>query len=95
MTPKPIAHDTCIVRSTHLPTGRTVFITPETSATVWLRYGRIHLAGSDAPVRFDTGDTRPRLIGLERPCQRSRLRRAVDARPLRFGVRAEGTGRSK
>jgi 5-deoxy-glucuronate isomerase len=64
MTPKPITPDTCIVRATHLPKGRTTFITPETTATRWLRYGRIHLAGGDAAVRFDNGDAETALIAL-------------------------------
>jgi len=64
MTPKPIAHDTCIVRATHTSKGRTLFVTPETAATRWLRYGRINLAAGDAAVRFDTDDAETALIGL-------------------------------
>ena len=64
MSIKPLAHDTCIVRGTHLPLGRTTFLTPETSATRWLRYGRIHLTGDHAPVTFETGADETTLIGL-------------------------------
>ncbi len=64
MMPKPLAHDTCIVRGTHTPMGRTTFVTPETTATRWLRYGRIHLAGGAAPVTFETGADETALIGL-------------------------------
>jgi 5-deoxy-glucuronate isomerase len=64
MTPKPIAHDTCIIRGTHAGHGRTVYVTPETTATRWLRYARIRLGGRDHDLTLDTGECETALIGL-------------------------------
>ncbi len=64
MSLKPIAPDTCVLRRTHLPKGRTRFLSPETGATRWLRYGRIHLDAGDAPVRAGEAGCETVLVGL-------------------------------
>lgn len=64
MSIKPISADTCIVRGTHMHRGRTEFISPDTMATRWLRYGRIILGPDDAAERFATSDRETALIAL-------------------------------
>jgi 5-deoxy-glucuronate isomerase len=60
----PLSPTTCIVRGTHTRRGRSLFVSPETSATRWLRYGRIRLDDGDAPVRVETGDRECALVCL-------------------------------
>jgi 5-deoxy-glucuronate isomerase len=54
----------CVVRATHAKKGRTLSLEPATSATRQLRYGRIILDGSAAPLRFATGNLETGLITL-------------------------------
>jgi 5-deoxy-glucuronate isomerase len=64
MALKSLSPDTCIVRATHARPGRTESVSPETTATRWLRYGRIILGRDDAAVRFSTGERETALIAL-------------------------------
>ena len=64
MTPKPITQDSCIVRGTHARKGRHVFVTPETTATHWLHYGRLNLDAQHPPVSFENVGCETALIGL-------------------------------
>jgi 5-deoxy-glucuronate isomerase len=59
-----IAKDTCIVRNTAGRKGRHVAVEPGTTATRYLRYGRIVLGAGDAPVRFDTNELETGLVCL-------------------------------
>jgi 5-deoxy-glucuronate isomerase len=64
MSLKPLSPATCIVRHTHAGHGRQIYLTPETSATRWLRYGRIVLSADEAGPAFGTGGCETALIGL-------------------------------
>jgi 5-deoxy-glucuronate isomerase len=50
-----LSRETCIVKGTHLGTGRRNGIAPGTTATRNLSYGRVTLEASDAPVAFENG----------------------------------------
>lgn len=60
----PITNPTCIVRNTGAARGRTLAIAPGQAAVKHLRYGRIILAGDDAPIEIDTGGFETGLITL-------------------------------
>ena len=65
MQPRPvISGETCIVRDTASRKGRTVAVSPGSTAARHLHYGRIILDAGDAPVRFDTKGLETGLIGL-------------------------------
>jgi 5-deoxy-glucuronate isomerase len=64
MSLKPLTPESCIVRGTHSGKGRSLFVSPETSASTWLRYGRINLDAAAAPIDFDTETYEVGLIGL-------------------------------
>src|SRR5512142_3199797 len=55
---------TCVIRDTAHYGGRTRTVTPETSATRQLHYGRIILAAADAPLGVDPGSHETGLIAL-------------------------------
>jgi 5-deoxy-glucuronate isomerase len=59
-----IAPRTCVVRDTASQKGRTRAVTPGTTASRHLHYGRIILEASDAPVRVETGECETGLICL-------------------------------
>jgi 5-deoxy-glucuronate isomerase len=65
MSLKPLTRETCIVRKTDAHKGRTESVSPRSTATQWLHYGRIILAAGDAPVRFGNGDRETVLICLK------------------------------
>jgi 5-deoxy-glucuronate isomerase len=60
----PITDPTCIVRNTGATRGRTLAIEPGKTAVKHLRYGRIILAHTDAPVSVETGGLETGLIAL-------------------------------
>jgi 5-deoxy-glucuronate isomerase len=64
MSLKSLSLETCVVRATNARPGRTESVSPDTTATRWLRYGRIILGRDDAAVRFQTGDRETALIAL-------------------------------
>ena len=55
----------CVVRDTASRKGRTRHVTPETTASRFLYYGRIVLDAGDAPVRFANGDHETGLVCLK------------------------------
>lgn len=59
-----ITRETCIVKGTHKGTGRRNGISPETTATRNLSYGRITLEAGDAPLRFENGGHETGLVCL-------------------------------
>jgi 5-deoxy-glucuronate isomerase len=59
-----ISPDTCVVRDTASRRGRTRAVAPGLTASRHLHYGRIVLAGGDAPLTVDTGDHETALICL-------------------------------
>ncbi len=56
--------DSCVRRGTHLRKGRSLALDPATSASRHLRYGRVILAGGDAPITFATGGLETGFIAL-------------------------------
>jgi 5-deoxy-glucuronate isomerase len=60
----PISIPTCVVRNTGAARGRTLSIAPGTAAVKHLRYGRIVLAATDAPIGIDTEGFETGLIAL-------------------------------
>jgi 5-deoxy-glucuronate isomerase len=62
---EPIDKKTCVVRGTHKAAGRTISVTPESTASRNLFYGRIRLAAGDEPVSFDNVSHETGLICLE------------------------------
>jgi 5-deoxy-glucuronate isomerase len=56
---------TCVIRDTARCGGRTRTVTPATSATRQLHYGRIILTGADAPLAVDPGGHETALIALK------------------------------
>src|SRR2546430_12962573 len=64
-TLQQIAKDTCIVRNTAGRKGRTVAVSPGSTASRFLHYGRIVLDAGDAPLRFDTGRMETGLVCLK------------------------------
>ena len=59
-----IAKDTCIVRNTAGQQGRTQSVTPGTTASRHLHYGRVILDAGDPPLAFDTGGLETGFIAL-------------------------------
>jgi 5-deoxy-glucuronate isomerase len=57
MTPElaPIDPATCVVRATGSRSGRHISVTPGTTASRHLHYGRIVLGAGDAAITFDSG----------------------------------------
>ncbi len=60
-----LTSDTCVVRNTAARKGRSLAVAPGTTAARHLHYGRIILAGVDAPLRFATGERETGLIALK------------------------------
>jgi 5-deoxy-glucuronate isomerase len=54
----------CVVRDTASGKGRTSSISPRTSPTRFLHYGRLVLAAGDAPLVFETGERETGLVCL-------------------------------
>jgi 5-deoxy-glucuronate isomerase len=63
-TLEAITAGTCIVRDTASKKGRTHAVMPGTTASRYLRYGRIILGAGDAPLQFDSGDHEIGLVCL-------------------------------
>src|SRR5580765_8068004 len=59
-----IALGTCVVRDTGSRKGRTRAVTPGTTASRYLHYGRIIQDARDAPLTFETGGFETVFIGL-------------------------------
>lgn len=59
-----LSRETCVVKGTHKGTGRRNGISPATTATRNLSYGRITLTGGDAPLAFENGANETGLICL-------------------------------
>lgn len=59
-----LSRETCIVKGTHKGAGRRNGISPATTATRNLSYGRITLNGGDAPIAFENGANETGLICL-------------------------------
>ena len=59
-----ITNRSCIVRNTAGRRGRTESVSPGSTATRYLHYGRIILDPGDEPVAFETGERETGLIGL-------------------------------
>ena len=51
-----IEPETCFVSGTHTKKGRFISVTPETTASRYLHYGRIRLDAGDNTVDFNTLD---------------------------------------
>ncbi len=51
-----IEPETCFVSGTHTKKGRFISVTPETTASRYLHYGRIRLDAGDTTVNFNTRD---------------------------------------
>ncbi len=60
-----IRQETCIVRNTAARKGRHLTVTPQTTATRHLHYGRIVLDGGDKPLDLDTGAHETGLVCLK------------------------------
>jgi len=80
MTLHEIAKDTCIVRNTAARKGRTIAVEPDSTASRYLRYGRIILDEGDAPIRFETGALETGLV-----CLRGTATVTVADRPFTLG----------
>jgi 5-deoxy-glucuronate isomerase len=61
---EPIAPGTCVVRDTASRKGRTLVVSPGTTASRHLRYGRIILDASHSAVTFETEGFETVLVGL-------------------------------
>jgi 5-deoxy-glucuronate isomerase len=61
----PIQARTCVVRDTGSRRGRHISVQPGTTAARHLHFGRIVLAGADAPITFSTGDRETAFICLK------------------------------
>ena len=68
MNLEPIDSGTCIVRNTGTHRGRRHFVVPGTTASRYLRYGRINLAAGDEPIRFESHEFEVGLIALAGSC---------------------------
>lgn len=55
---------TCVVKGTHLATGRTISVRPGETASRNLFYGRIRLEAGDPPIAFENGTHETGLICL-------------------------------
>jgi 5-deoxy-glucuronate isomerase len=64
LTLEAITAKTCIVRDTASKKGRTHAVMPGTTASRYLRYGRIILGGGDAPLQFASGEHEIGLVCL-------------------------------
>jgi 5-deoxy-glucuronate isomerase len=64
-----ITAERCIVRDTASRKGRTRSVSPETSASRFLHYGRIVLDAGDAKVAFETGAHETGLVCLKGSAQ--------------------------
>lgn len=62
--PAAIRADTCVVRNTGARKGRHLSVTPQTTASRHLYFGRIVLDRGDAPVEVDTGERETGLVCL-------------------------------
>jgi 5-deoxy-glucuronate isomerase len=60
----PITPETCFVPKTHEGKGRRTAVAPGATAARYLHYGRITLAGGDAPIQFNSNDHEIGLICL-------------------------------
>jgi 5-deoxy-glucuronate isomerase len=61
----PIQAQTCVVRDTGSRRGRHISVQPGTTAARHLHFGRIVLAGADAPIAFSTGNRETAFICLK------------------------------
>jgi 5-deoxy-glucuronate isomerase len=61
----PITPETCFVPRTHEGKGRRTAVAPGATAARYLHYGRITLAGEDAPINFNSNDHEIALICLK------------------------------
>ncbi|HKE55341.1 MAG TPA: 5-deoxy-glucuronate isomerase [Pyrinomonadaceae bacterium] len=61
----PITPETCFVPKTHQGKGRRTSVAPGATAARYLHYGRITLAGQDAPIKFNSQDHEIGLICLK------------------------------
>jgi 5-deoxy-glucuronate isomerase len=65
MTIPAITSDTCIVRDTASQPGRTLAVSPATTAARHLHYGRIILRSGEAPLRVGPGGMETGLVCLK------------------------------
>ena len=65
MTIPPIARDTCIVRDTAARTGRTLAVSPATTAARHLHYGRIILGPGAPAIQVHPGERETGLVCLK------------------------------
>lgn len=61
---EPISRETCIIKQTHTSKGRTNQVSPETTASRNLWYGRIKLDPDDLPISFQNKSHETGLICL-------------------------------
>jgi 5-deoxy-glucuronate isomerase len=61
----PINEETCFVPGTDEGSGRRLSVTPGKTAARFLNYGRITIAATDAPVRFQNNDHETGLVCLK------------------------------
>jgi 5-deoxy-glucuronate isomerase len=62
---EPISPLTCVVKNTHLRTGRHTYVAPGETASRNLFYGRIILAAGDKPIAFENEGHETALICLK------------------------------
>ena len=60
-----ITPETCYVPATHKGKGRRTAVRPGATAARYLHYGRVTLAGGDAPLAFDNNDHETGLVCLK------------------------------
>ncbi len=61
---EPIKRETCVVKGTHLPRGRTNAVAPGKTAARNLHYGRIRIEAGDDPIEYKNGTHETGLICL-------------------------------
>jgi 5-deoxy-glucuronate isomerase len=61
---EPIKRETCVIKNTHLLSGRHNYVAPGDTASRNLFYGRIIFRSGDAPVTFENGTHETALICL-------------------------------
>jgi 5-deoxy-glucuronate isomerase len=65
MENKPITLESCVIRGTNAKKGRNHSVTPDTTASRYLNYGRIILDAGDEGISFSTNDRETGLICLK------------------------------
>jgi 5-deoxy-glucuronate isomerase len=78
LTPNKITPETCFVPNTHQGRGRRTAVAPGKTAARYLRYGRITLGASDAPVSFNSDNYETGLVCLKGACRVSTEGQAFD-----------------